>query len=269
STRRVDGSAFFVVRAISTDPFAWPIIYQVVDNGIEPVVRIRDAFRGARVLVTGASGFVGTGLVAKILGSLSDVGEVLLVVRSKPGAPAADRVQRRVLGSNAFEQLRARDDWADLESKVRTLDGDLRADRLGLSDADLATVAGVDIVIHGAATVAFDAPVDEAFETNLLGPIRLLDTLGAAGANPRRLIHVSTAYVAGLVKGHVPEAPWQDTPGRPRLDWRAELASARQSRASVEADSRTPERARGFLKRARSDIRPAGSPAVAAKAELL
>jgi HAD superfamily hydrolase (TIGR01490 family) len=238
----------------------------VVDK---PRVRIGEAFSGARVLVTGASGFLGTALVAKILSSLPDVAEVLVLVRSKPGAPAADRVRRRVLGSAAFETLRERADWSALEEKVRTLDGDLREDGLGLGRDDLAALAGVDIVIHGAATVAFDAPVDEAFETNLLGPIRLLDTLRGAGTVPRRLIHVSTAYVAGLVKGHVPEAPWQDTPGRPRLDWRAELASARQSRASVEADSRTPERAREFLKRARSAIGPAGSPAVAAKAELL
>jgi HAD superfamily hydrolase (TIGR01490 family) len=234
-----------------------------------PRVGIRETFAGARVLVTGASGFLGTALVAKILTSLPEVGELMLIVRSKPGAPAADRVQRRVLGSNAFEALRARDDWPALQAKVRTLDGDLREDGLGLSDDDMSALRDVDIVLHGAATVAFDAPVDDAFETNLLGPLRLLDTINASGATPRRMIHVSTAYVAGLVKGHVPEAPWQDTPGRPRLDWRAELASARQSRASVEADSRTPERARDFLKRARSAIGPAGSPAVAAKAELL
>ncbi len=257
-------------------PFSFLIIYHLVDNeGAPPpdsgrdasAGGIRDAFAGARVLITGASGFLGTALVAKILASLPGVEEVLLVVRSKPGAPAADRVQRRVLGSNAFDTLRRRADWSALEAKVHTVDGDMRNDNLGLSADDLARLAGVDIVIHCAATVAFDAAVDDAFETNLLGPLRLLDALEAAGASPRRVIHVSTAYVAGLVKGHVPEAPWTDTPGRPRLDWRAELSSARQSRSSVEADSRTPERARGFTKRARRDIGPAGSPAIAARAE--
>jgi HAD superfamily hydrolase (TIGR01490 family) len=244
----------------------------LVDNESGGVVRhasIGDAFAGARVLVTGASGFLGTALVAKILTSLGAVEEIILIVRSKPGAPAAERVQRRVLGSNAFEALRARDDWDALASKVTTLDGDLREDKLGLTDDDLARLASVDIVIHCAATVAFDAPVDDAFETNLLGPIRLLDALEAAGTHPKRIIHVSTAYVAGLVKGHVPEAPWTETPGRPRLDWRAELASARQSRASVEAESRTPEKARGFAKEARRHTGPAGAPAIAAKAEQL
>jgi len=245
------------------------IIYQLVDNGAGPQLHIRDAFSGARVLMTGSSGFLGTALVEKILSSCSDVAELLLVVRSKPGAPAAERVQRRVLGSNAFERLRARDDWAALAAKVTTLDGDLRDDRLGLSDDDFARLTGVDIVLHSAATVAFDAPVDDAFETNLVGPTRLLDTLEAAGAKPKRIVHVSTAYVAGLVKGHVPEAPWMDTPGRPRLDWQAELASARTSRSTVEADSRTPERAREFEKKARSEIGPAGAPAIAHRSEQL
>jgi alcohol-forming fatty acyl-CoA reductase len=239
----------------------------MVENG--PTVRIAETFRDARVLITGASGFLGTALVAKLLASVPEVAELWLLVRSKPGAPAADRVQRRVLGSNAFETLRARDDWPALQAKVHTIDGDLREDLLGLSEENLRAVASVDIVLHCAATVAFDAPVDDAFETNLLGPIRLLDTLEAAGANERRIVHVSTAYVAGLVKGHVPEAPWTDTPGRPRLEWRAELASARTSRQTVEADSRTPERARDFLKQARRYIGPAGAPAVAARAEQL
>ncbi len=241
----------------------------MVDKQPSPTVRITEAFAGARVLVTGASGFLGTALAAKILASLPNVGELLLLVRSKPGAPAAERVRRRVLGSNAFETLRAREDWPSLEAKVRTIDGDLREERLGLSDDDFGALTGIDLVLHGAATVAFDAPVDDAFETNLVGPIRLLDTLVAAGARPRRIVHVSTAYVAGLVKGHVPEAPWTDTPGRPRLDWRAELASARQARASVEADSRTPERAKEFERKARRDIGPAGSPAIAARSEQL
>ncbi len=234
-----------------------------------PRVAIRDAFKGSRVLVTGASGFLGTALVAKILTSLPEVTEILLIVRSKPGAPAAERVQRRVLGSNAFEALRARPEWDELAAKVTTLDGDLRDERLGLSDDDFAKLRDLDYVIHGAATVAFDAPVDDAFETNLVGPTRLLETLHAAGAQPKRIVHVSTAYVAGLVKGHVPEAPWTDTPGRPRLDWEAELASARTSRATVEADSRTPERAREFEREARRAIGPAGAPAIAHRSEQL
>lgn len=234
-----------------------------------PTARVRDAFRGARVLVTGASGFLGTAMLAKLLGDLPEVDTVLVLVRSRPGTPAADRVRRRILGSNAFDGLRTTDDWPRLEEKVRPVDGDLRADGLGLSPEDRAALADVDIVIHAAASVSFDAPVDDAFETNLAGPLRLLDALDAAGARPRRIVHVSTAYVAGAVKGHVAEAPWTDTPGRPRLDWRAELDVARRTRSDVESHSRAPEQAGRFEKEARRIIGPAGAPSVAARAEQL
>jgi HAD superfamily hydrolase (TIGR01490 family) len=232
------------------------------------MVEIKRAFDGARVLVTGATGFLGTAVVAKCLSSLP-VAELLLLVRSKPGAPAAERVRRRVLGSNAFDSLRSLDGWDDLASRVSAVDGDMRSDKLGLEPGDLERLRGVDIVVHSAATVSFDAPVDEAFETNLAGPLRLLDALDAAGADPRRIVHVSTAYVSGLARGVAAEAPWTDLPGRPRMDWRAELEVWRTARPRTEEESRTPELIKRFLRDARREVGPAGAPAVANRAEQL
>lgn len=219
--------------------------------------------------MTGSTGFLGTALVSKILTSLPEVKQVLLLVRSKPGAPAADRVRRRVLGSNAFDHLRSTDEWERLQDLVVALDGDLRSEGLGLGPQDRELLADVDIVIHAAASVSFDAAVDEVFETNLVGTLRLLDALSNCGARPRRLVHVSTAYVSGLTKGTVPETPWTHNPGRPRLDWRAELDAARSVRPAVETESREPDRLKEFTARARREIGPAGSPSVGTRAEQL
>ena len=52
-----------------------------------------------------------------------------------------------------------------------------------LNDADRATFLSCDIVIHSAAAVAFDSPLDSAVEINLLGPTRIVDTLNAAGVD--------------------------------------------------------------------------------------
>lgn len=58
-----------------------------------------------------------------------------------------------------------------------------------------ALLPNLDVVIHGASTVSFDPPVDEAFRTNVAGVATLYTTLAAAGGSPH-VVHVSTAYVA-------------------------------------------------------------------------
>src|SRR5690606_28474648 len=63
----------------------------------------------------------------------------------------------------------------------------------------------LDVVIHGASTVSFDPPIDEAFDTNVGGAIGLYGALIASGGDPH-VVHVSTCYVGGIRKGIQPEA---------------------------------------------------------------
>ena len=71
-------------------------------------------------------------------------------------------------------------------------------------------------MIHSAATVSFDPPIDEGFQTNLLGAMNLYGAVLAGGSRPA-LVHVSTAYVAGVQKGVIPERTLDH-----RVDWRLE-----------------------------------------------
>src|SRR5207302_1287914 len=134
--------------------------------------------------------------------------------------------------------------------KVRPLPADLTQGPIPVAD-------DVDLVIHTAATVSFDPPVDDAFETNLLGTLRLYE---ASGGRP--FIHVSTAYVAGLTRGTQPEELLER-----RLRWRAEADAALRVRGEVEADSRRPELLGRFESRARSEIGRAGPQSVAKRSE--
>ena len=59
-------------------------------------------------------------------------------------------------------------------------------------------------VIHCAADTAFDRAIDVAFSTNVVGCERLYSAVVASGSRPH-LVHVSTAYVAGLRRGPVLE----------------------------------------------------------------
>ena len=82
--------------------------------------------------------------------------------------------------------------------------GDLTAPRLGLGERHDEIAAGVGTVIHSAASVAFDLPIEEARAINVEGTRRVLDFAGAV-PDLQRVAYVSTAYVAGDRRGTVYE----------------------------------------------------------------
>jgi len=231
---------------------------------------IAEALGGKRLLVTGSTGFLGTALVERLVHSVPGC-EIVLLVRPGRRSTAEARVRREVLRNDAFDRVRARlgDGFDDeVARRITVIGGDVGTDGLGLDDAGRAALASVDIVIHSAATVAFDSPLDSAVEVNLLGPSRIAETLRAVGSTAH-LVAVSTCYVAGNRRGRSPELPLRDQPFTPDVDWRAEVAAARRTRADVEADSRTPDRLARFHKGARSELGAAGVPLLSSKAERL
>ena len=248
-------------------PVLAPVIYQMVDT--ETV--IAEALAGKRIAVTGSTGFLGTAIVEKLLRAVPDC-ELVLLVRAGRKTTAPQRVQREVLKNDAFDGLRAAlgaDGFAEMTARrVRTVTGDVGTDGLGLSDEDRATLASCDVVIHSAATVSFDSPLDSAVEVNLLGPVRIAQTLQSLQVQPH-LVAVSTCYVAGNRRGAAPEQLVQDGPFALDLDWRREVAAARRLRSDLDAKSRETHRLQEFRSRARAELGAAGTPALAAKTEQL
>jgi HAD superfamily hydrolase (TIGR01490 family) len=209
------------------------------------------------VLVTGATGFLGAALLERILSDCPDT-SVVLMVRGRFGSPPRARVEE-LLGRPAFDAYRERH---GPDAVARTM-----AERITIVEGDVvddpapAFPPGIDVVFHCAASVSFDPPIDQAFETNVLGVTRLYEAILAAGSRPH-LVHVSTAYVAGSKKGIIPEAPL-----RHRVDWRAEADAALAHRPAVEAASRKPEMLDRFMERARRQHRRAGPMEVSGAAE--
>src|SRR5215217_3598490 len=169
-----------------------------------------EAYKDKKILLTGGTGFLGTALVEKILRSLPDLGCLYLVIRPSRGKSAAERFEKDVLGAAAVRVLREKlgDDFEDhVSKKVRVLEGDVHAPSLGLGEEDLTELSrGVDVVIHSAASVIFDAPLDAAVDSNVRGTLGLLKLARAWEKRPL-FIHISTAYVAGISKEDAPEAP--------------------------------------------------------------
>lgn len=233
---------------------------------------IAEGLAGRRIAITGSTGFVGTALVERLLRQVPDC-ELVLLVRDGKRTPAARRVQRELLKNDAFDRLREALAAAGGETfdemtarRITTITGDVGSDGLGLSDGDRAVLASCDVVIHSAATVSFDSPLDSAVEINLLGPTRIVNLLNEMGVAPH-LVAVSTCYVAGNRRGTAPEELVSAGPFDLGLSWKAEVTAARRLRGDAEAASRAPAQLVAFREEARTELGAAGAPALAAKTE--
>ena len=188
--------------------------------------------------MTGSTGFLGTALVERLLRSVPDC-ELVLLVRPNRRNSAERRVQREIFRNDAFDILRSQwgDDFEDIcQQRVSVISGDVTSEGLGLDQAGRQLFVSCDVVIHSAATVSFDSPLDSSIEINLLGPNRVVDVLKEASATPH-LIAVSTCYVAGNRRGAANEEFLAGTPFQVDVDWRAEVEAARRTRADLDARS--------------------------------
>ncbi|MGH8823602.1 MAG: HAD-IB family hydrolase [Jiangellaceae bacterium] len=213
----------------------------------------------SHVLLTGATGFVGQAVLEKLLSSYPTT-RVTLLVRPKGSMSGAGRLPG-LLRKPVFERWRERVGDADVDravaARVTVLDGDLEA----ASSTDVVLPGDLDVVVHAASTVSFDPPIDEAFRTNVSGVAGLYHAVARSGSDPH-VVHISTAYVAGVRKGVVTEAPLTHD-----VDWQVESAAAVAARAEVEAASRRPEVLKKAMATARGEHGKAGPQRVAVAAE--
>jgi fatty acyl-CoA reductase len=223
---------------------------------VEKRVSIVEELAGKTIFLTGVTGFLGQVILERLLLDFPDT-RVTVLVRGQQSSSAVDRVHY-LTRKPSFDILRERlggDDalLALLDERIDVVDGDF-------THGEPEIPAGVDVAIHSAATVSFDPPIDEGFTTNLLGALNLYR--GVLAANRPHLVHISTAYVAGVQKGVIPEGPLEH-----RVDWRLEAEMALAARRDVEAQSRKPEMLEHFLARSKKDHSRAGPTTVAQDAE--
>jgi nucleoside-diphosphate-sugar epimerase len=135
------------------------------------------------ILVTGATGFLGSHLTARLL---QDGCRVTALARGSKSASARRRVETvmQEVGVVNFNSL-------------EVIEGDISLPELGLSEsAKQRILSTTDEVWHCAASLSFQQEDrDEIFRMNVAGTGNVLDLVKQTPR--RRLHHVSTAYIAG------------------------------------------------------------------------
>jgi len=150
------------------------------------------------VLLTGATGFLGMELLARLIER--DDTDVVCLVRAPSAAGARERLDAVL--ARLYERPPAG------AARVSAVRGDVAAEDLGLAGADRAAILDrVSAVVHCAASISFDLPLEEARQVNTGGARRVLALSRelAARGRLRRHLHVSTAYVAGRHRGRFME----------------------------------------------------------------
>jgi long-chain acyl-CoA synthetase len=158
---------------------------------------------GGVVLLTGGTGFLGTEVAARLL-ARADIEIVSLV-------PAITDAEAIAASSRAWwyrPDLRSA-----LRTRIRAVAGDVTKPRLGLdphTDADLCD--RVTHIVHAAADLRVEASVEDLRGTNVDGVAHVLE-FARSVRGLSRLVHVSTAYVAGGRTGTVGEDDLTDAFG--------------------------------------------------------
>ena len=227
-----------------------------------------EALRGKRLLLTGASGFLGKVWLAHLLEHLTET-DLILVLRpgggrGTPDARAARRLSDLLETSPAFRGLRERLGPAELaarvSTRVRVVAGELASPGLGLSEAARDALGDLDAVVNLAGLTDLDPPLAEALAVNVQGA---LEALELARSHQAALLHVSTAYVAGHRQGLVPELAPKDYAPRPPaagFSARRELEDLRALLARAEAEANDQRKAADLEAKAEEARRRLGLP---------
>lgn len=153
------------------------------------------------MLLTGATGFLGMELLVRLLERSSR--DVVTIVRAADDREAEERM------SGVLKTLFAPDDASAVRGRVRAVAGDLETRGLGLAVATRDRLTReISAVAHCAASISFTQPLEDARRINVTGTNAVMQLASEAHAHGalERVVHVSTAYVAGERVGRVLES---------------------------------------------------------------
>lgn len=175
---------------------------------------VAETLRGKRVLITGTTGFLGKVFVSMLLRYHPDVEQVYLAVRDRSTQSAYDRFISEIAESPTFDPIR--DIYGAgfsefLDEKVTVLAADIAEPNLGLDEESAREISSqLDVFVNSAGLTNFNPNLENALRINTLSAHNILDFVRLGGSRAR-VVHVSTAFVAGRADSPTPEvAPTRD-----------------------------------------------------------
>ncbi len=185
------------------------------------------------ILLTGATGFVGKVVLAELLREQPEA-RIWTLLRPSVSMPARERHLRLIRMAPCFRDL-PRSTW----KRVRPLRGDLARPDLGISPAVRSLLTDrLTHVVHCAASVDFEQPIEGALSSNVDGSLHVLDLARDCRRGPV-MVSVSTAFVGP----HPPEGPLLESPVELSIDpseAREAIREGRLDQATALANSGHP-----------------------------
>jgi len=154
-----------------------------------------------KILITGATGFLGRNILFRLLED-DTKSRLCLLTRGRKGVSPRDRIHRILSTRYDVEQTKA------YEKRIDLILGDVTWKHFGMDDRAYTRLAwNVVRIIHAAASVSFNLPLDMARNINVEGTKNLLEFAVASqkSGSLKRVDYVGTAYVAGKRSGVVTE----------------------------------------------------------------
>ncbi|MDL1894069.1 SDR family oxidoreductase [Sphingobacteriales bacterium CHB3] len=151
--------------------------------------------------ITGGTGLVGKNLIPRLLKRFPN-STITLLVRGEDEGEANERTQ------NIACQIADDFNIPDAPQRIDGMLGDVGLDHCGLSPAQQERIVKqATHLIHGAATIRFDHPIDEARAINCGGTRRMLALahMCAGKGKLERFVYIGSSSVSGQRGGHIYE----------------------------------------------------------------